>query len=204
MARTKPRTPEQIRADKAERRLAEKLKEHGRALRNDPDWGVAEDTVRQPDVDVSSNSRERVAGAHRTDVFERLYTRKSITRASFESVRRLARDMAERRGEGDKPLLVTGGPVDPEALPAKRRRMILAGIRVDEALAQVGGVNARLLSELIEPTFIVGPALGMWRIIVARLTSVKDRDKQGDVVKDACVALTDAYRALDNRPRRVA
>lgn len=192
--RAKPRTPEQIALDAALRRAAERAR-----LRDPAEWGVSPETAAQPDVVTVPETRTRLAGARRDDVFDRLHARapERFTRAHLDAVRRLERDMAQRRGEVWRPPYlgrIDGGQGSRELVT---RLSLKAAERVEAALGAVGYGRRRILEELIQPTVIRTDAVGSWRVIVALVAKVTDRDKQAALVRDAAEALRAHYAAVD-------
>ncbi len=167
-------------------------------------WGVAADALTLPAnaaVAAVRDGRGRVSYAHRTDVFERLHERGSLSDGQLTAVRRLEQDVGARAGLFRPPSDLV--KVDAQARPGgATERMLEAGRRVDAALAAAGPRCALLLRALVEPGVLAGRSLA-WREVVARETAETNPHAQAARVRTACDNLMLAYQALDGggRPR---
>jgi len=132
--------------------------------------------------------------ARRYDVFQLLYSRKSITPAQLEAVRHLEEDIATSlHADGFRPAarVDTSGSSE-----AKEIRAIEAGNRVAEAYAALTPRQAQLLKALCEPT--TDSQRVNWRQVVIRTLGDHRKAQQADYVILACEALANHYAA----PRR--
>ncbi len=165
-------------------------------------WGVAADALRlasNASVAAVRDSRGRVAHAHRTDVFERLHERGSLSAGQLAAVRRLEQDIGLRAGLFRSATDLV--KVDAQAkVDGATQRMLEAGRRVDSALAASGPRCALLLRALVEPGVLKG-AMVDWREVTARETAETNPHAQAARVRTACDNLMLAYQALDHARR---
>lgn len=196
-SRNKRLTPEQLVERAAQRRAEERQR-----ARDPGAWGVnAEALAAQPDVAVVKAERGKVQTAQRFDVFHTMHARGGLSTAALHAVRRLERDMAERRGVVvDEPS--RGGGVG--ASDHVTQRMIDAGARVDAALSQLQGMAAAVLRELLDPRLLFTNDADRWRAVVRLVTKQARREDQAKIVRISCEALAVVYREADARPRRAA
>lgn len=176
---------------------------------HDPEhWGADPKALRaQPEVVIvwerepRTNKRTgKVQAAQRQDVFHRLHARGALTAVQLTAVRRLEIDMAERRGEGDRP--APGMAVDCSGSRAAiTDRQIAAGQRVDRSLALVGLRSAALLREMVEPTRIPVDQPDRWRVVVSIMAGETRFDQQAATVREACDNLAYAHRTVDQQAR---
>jgi hypothetical protein len=166
-------------------------------------WGLAIealDLAANAGVEAVRDGRGRVISAHRTDVFEILRARGSLSEAELGAARRLETDMGLRAGlfrpDNTYVLVDSQGAVE-----GATQRMIAAGERVEQALAAVGPRQALLLRALIEPGVVHGRVVD-WRAVVARETAEANSHVQAAMVRSACDNLALAYQAVDAQPRR--
>ena len=166
-------------------------------------WGVATEALALPahrEVAAVRDGRGRVAHAHRSDVFERLHERGSLSDAQLAAVRRLEQDVGLRAGLFRPPADLV--KVDAQArTEGATQRMLEAGRRVDAALAASGPRCALLLRALVEPGVLRGASVD-WREVVARETGERNPHAQAARVRTACDNLMLAYQALDHARRR--
>ena len=165
-------------------------------------WGVEASSLALPSnqaVEAVRDSRGRVAHAHRTDVFERLHERGSLSDGQLAAVRRLEQDIGLRAGLFRPPADLV--KVDAQArVEGATQRMLEAGRRVDAALAAVGPRCALLLRALVEPGVLKGAAVD-WRAVVARETAETNPHAQAARVRTACDNLMLSYQAIDHARR---
>ena len=165
-------------------------------------WGVAAEALALPAnqaVEAVRDGRGRVAHAHRTDVFERLHERGSLSDGQLAAVRRLEQDIGARAGLFRAPADLI--KVDAQAkVEGATQRMLEAGRRVDAALAASGPRCALLLRALVEPAILAGRSLD-WREVVVRQTAETNPHAQASRVRTACDNLMLAYQALDHARR---
>ena len=161
-------------------------------------WGVEVSALSLPAhaaVEAVRDGRGRVAHAHRTDVFERLHERGSLSDGQLAAVRRLEQDVGLRAGLFRAPADLV--KVDAQArVEGATQRMLEAGRRVDSALAAAGPRCALLLRALVEPGVLKGAAVD-WREAVARETAETNPHAQAARVRTACDNLMLAYQAID-------
>lgn len=181
--RNKPKTPEQIAADK----LAKRQRDFEAA--NLPD--SAAELTTSDDVEVTRESQKHVLTARRADVFDLL--KPGMAPGAYDAARRLEKDMRIRAGETER-----GNPMPRvDALPAdvaRALRMAAAGERVDRILAGLPIRDALILRCLIEPA-----RDATWRAAVERLTGEDHPHAQGAVVRGVCLNLRDAYASMERR-----
>ena len=165
-------------------------------------WGVAANALALPanrSVEAGRDGRGRVAHAHRTDVFERLHERGSLSDGQLAAVRRLEQDIGLRAGLFRPPAALV--KVDAQArVEGATQRMLEAGRRVDSALAASGPRCALLLRALVEPGVLKGAAVD-WREVTARETAETNPHAQAARVRTACDNLMLAYQAIDHTRR---
>lgn len=190
--RTKPKSPEAMLAERAARLAAARMKDFEAT-------GLQPEAALLPansNVEVRRKGPAHDGGARRTDVFDAL--RDGMMRGAYDAARRLERDMAERRGEAEgrsggrilQRIDCAGGAGGPDGVAVARLdRALGAGDRVDRALARIGGRDALLLGELIEPT----TAGRGWREIVRAVTGEENPVAQAAAVRAACANLAMAY-----------
>lgn len=184
---------------------------------HDPEhWGADPKALRhQPGVNIvwerepRTNKRTgKVQAAQRQDVFHRLHARGALTDVQLTAVRRLETDMAERRGEGDRP--APGMAVDCSGSRAAiTDRQIAAGDRIDGhaprgVLLRVGLRDAVLLREMLDPRRVMPTSSDgldgrpeRWRTVVTLVAGESRYDHQTTVLKGACDNLALAYREID-------
>ena len=175
-----------------------------RAQAADPrGWGVDAEALALPAnraVATVRDGRGRVSHAHRTDVFERLHERGSLSHGQLAAARRLERDMGLRAGLFRPPSDLV--KVDAQAkTEGATQRMLEAGQRVESALSASGPRCALLLRALIERPAVQGQLVD-WREVVARETAETNPHAQAAVVRTACDNLMLAYQAVCQAARR--
>ncbi|MFZ5871072.1 MAG: hypothetical protein ACOYXW_11175 [Actinomycetota bacterium] len=211
--RAGPADPQAIQAARAER-LAEQRHAERLVQRNPEAWGVSAEIVKLPtsrDVSLRRGAGEQVLAAKRSDAFDLLHGRGSLTDEQHRAARRLFRDWCLRAGvrDGERQVLekIDGGRADPSAIVTDA--MVDAGRRIAQALKGdrqlgvqgVGPVNARLFHALISPLVDEGQ-IRVWRVIVEQVTGETEAHAQGAVVRQACEALRLVYDELDEARRR--
>ena len=157
-------------------------------------------TRADPGAGVKGNEKR----AQRQDVFARLYARSALTTPQLDAVRRLERDMAERRGEGDGGGGGLGTRVDCARPIPVSDRSIAAAERVEAAFARIGRRDAELLTELLEPRRVLTTEAERWRVVVRLITGETHSHAQGAAIRAAADNLAQAYRECDHSPRRAA
>jgi hypothetical protein len=185
--RNKPRTPEQIAADKAAKLAAQRAIDFAAVGLQ----ALASTLPANEDISIQREGQKTKETARRMDAFDALQD--GMHPGAFDAARRLERDMRIRRGEHDR-----GRPsmrVDSDGGRDRTDQAIEAGERVDAVLAKIGERDAWLLSELIYPS--TGRA---WRETVAYVTGESHAHAQGAVVRSACENLRIGYEALERAP----
>lgn len=185
-ARAKPKTPEQIAAEKRARLLRER----------DQDFAAADlpgaRLVQQANIHVRRAGRQNVQTARRADAFDAL--REGMPPGCYDAARRLERDVLIRRGESDGGRTmqrIDGGN------GCREDQIVEAGRRVDAVMKHLSPRDGWLLMELIEP----GPGRDTWRKVVGYITGEASPHAQAAAVRAACVNLRDAY---EHSARRAA
>lgn len=185
---------------RAEAQHAERLRS-----RHPGEWGVSAEIFVLPtasDVQATLDHRGQVLAANRSDAYDLLHGRGSLSDEQHRAARRLFRDMALASGvrlDAVYELLaekIDGDRSDPGA---PNQVMIDASKRAHLALGGVGPVNARLLRTLNE-TMIAGE-IRPWRAIVQRVTGETEEKAHGALVRGACESLVLVYREADERRR---
>jgi len=184
----KPKSPEQIAAEKALRRSQDFA-----AVGLAPD---AATLAKHADVDIRRANQQQVDTARRLDAFEAL--KDGMAPGAYDAARRLERDMLIRRGEGDRGRRMAR--VDSDRATDHTDDAIAAGQRIREALAGVGDRDAFLLTELLDASPAHRLARPTWREVVAYVTGERNEHAQAGVVRNVCANLAAAY----DRPARKA
>lgn len=196
----KPKSPQQIAADKALRRsqdfAAVGLSDDAAMLQaNDPVEVTRAGSVRVDgktvDIDV----------ARRLDAFEAL--RPSMDRETFagayDAARRFERDVLRSLGQHDHGR--TPDRVDCEQAAFGRVDAIIdASKRVQRIKDRLSERDAWMLTEMIAPT----REWRDWRHTVGHITGESNQNAQGAAVRAACVCLRDAYMRHDAASRKAA
>lgn len=192
--RNKPKTPEQIAAEKkAQRERAFEvvgLQPEAASLPTSADIEVTRDGE-QRDGD---GKKVAVNSAMRTDAFTAL--RQGMDVGAYDAARRLERDILKRRNESDKgrPMeRIDTGLFVPRAVLA----LIEVGKTVDSVLSKIGDRDAWLLHELIAPRKETAIRCTSWRDTVAYITGETHHHCQGAAVRAACANLKAAYDRHD-------
>lgn len=146
--------------------------------------------------------RGRTFAAYRSDVFDLLQGRRTLTSAHVAAARRLQADVAARAGQCRTEGNASG--VKPEFSPYRtgvQPSMVEAGKRVDAILKGCGPSVAKLLRRLVvEPIERAELVADEWRAIVQSATAVKDLGAQSILVRVACDDLVESYRSWDAQP----
>ncbi len=189
--RAKPKSPEQIAAEKAAARMqdfeAVGMSGSAASLANYASVEVIRTGERREERTVDHDL------ARRLDAFEAL---KSSMKAkeyagAYDAARRLETDIQTRLGLGDKGHGMDR--VDCQSRKDKTDAMLAAGEKVDSVLALMPDRDAWLLTEIISPSL----PYPTWRAIVGRITGETQANAQGAVVRSACVNLREAYVKLE-------
>lgn len=151
-------------------------------------------------VVIELATRKNVERARRYDCFALLHSRKAISDAGEQAVRRLQEDIAtlHRTAGADRlDVVVDGG----KKTFGFGYAQLVATENVHIALVSMEDIDrAHLLLKLIEPDVIHGQTVN-WRGVVSRVTG-EHRDKhQAEWVSSACEALAEAYRLIDHEPK---
>jgi hypothetical protein len=186
--RNKPKTPEQI--------AAEKIAKRGRDLEavNLPADGAILD--KQSDIDVTRAGQKREGqkvdgdSARRLDAFAAL--KDGMAPGAYDSARRFELAIAVRRGEADR-----GIPTERVDRTAGHvtDTMISAAEEVEAVVDRLPPRDWWLLMELIAPSV----PRESWRASVAFITGETHAHAQGAAVRCACVNLRDAYLAWERK-----
>lgn len=197
--RRKPASPEQIAAQAAERRLAERA-----ADRNPQAWGANLDSLAMTAnatvvVKMDKTKSRTIQTAKRMDAFAAL--EEGMPVASYVAARRLQADITIRKGEQDRGRNLDR--VDCDSQTDRTDAMIAAAKRIEAVFARIGGHTQWLLTELASPSDVMRLNHTTWRTIVQYITGEEDAMSQGAAVRHACRELAVAYAELDRLPRRV-
>jgi hypothetical protein len=179
--RNKPKTPEQIAADK----LAKRQRDFEAA--NLPD--SAAELTTSDDVEVTRESQKHVLTARRADVFDLL--KPGMAPGAYDAARRLELDYRIRAGHAEGGS--TGERVDC-TLGRTTDLMIAAAERIEDVNRRLPIRDQLLLRCLIEPS-----RDETWRHAIDRLTGETNAHAQGAVVRGACLNLRDAYASMERR-----
>ena len=180
-SKSKPKTPEQIAAEKLARRA-----------RDFEAVGLHPEAAALPahdDVEARRQDQKHAAGARRVDVLDAL--KEGMQPGAYDAARRLEHDMLLRRGEGDRGRAMAR--VDCEGRGDRTDEMIAAAERIEAVLSRIGDRDAFLLSELLDPSPAARLARPTWRAAVAYVTGETHTHAQAAVVRSACANLRAAY-----------
>ena len=148
---------------------------------------------------VTTDPAGRVISARRSNVFNLLLARGTITPNQHDAAYRLAQDWATWKGldgKGERSEFVDGGAGSAELVTD---RMISAGRRIVDAFWGVGHQHIALLSAFMVATVEEDRPMA-WRGIVQRTSGETVRDRQTVAVVGALEALRSVYE----QPRREA
>jgi len=186
--RNKPKTPEQIQAERLIRRAREleavNVQPESAALPTSEDIEVTRKGQKRGDQKADRD------GARRLDAFSAL--KDGMAPGAYDAVRRFEADICTRRGESDKG--PSGERVDRTA-GLVTDAMLMAAERIEAVVARLPPRDWWLLMELISPR----KDWGGWRNTVAYITGETHQHAQGAAVRAACVNLRDAYEAMERR-----
>lgn len=196
MAKRRPRSPDQILAEAAERR-----RQSFAAVGLSPEMA---DLVTHSDIDITRKAEKREGGktvednsARRMDAFGALKDGMQV--GCYDAARRLERDILTRRGEGDKGQRLAR--VDCEGGRDLADLIVAAGEACDAIQARLSPRDWWLLNDLIAPAV---ERSGGWRGRVAYITGETNWNAQGAAVRSACVNLRDAYEAWEREGAKKA
>jgi hypothetical protein len=180
--RTRPKSPEQIAAERRALAFAEVgLQMSASTLRSNAD------------IRAERETRGHTARARRQDAFEAL--RESMVTGAYDAARRLERDIIMAKGEHDQGRHLER--VDNEQAGDRTDAMIDASKRRDRVLQHVGQRDGWLLRELISPNPQTRLSAIEWRDIVAYVTGEENPHAQAAAVRAACANLVAAYEKAD-------
>jgi hypothetical protein len=179
--RTKPKTPEQIAADKASARAL--------AFAEVGMQAAASTLKANADIQAEAKTREHTARARRMDAFEHL--KEGMGKGHYDAARRLERDITISRGEHDRGRSLDR--VDNDKATDRTDAMIAASKRVEHALARIGERDGWLLTQLIAPAIHVALSATTWRDVVSYITGEENPHAQAAVVRAACANLAAVY-----------
>lgn len=149
---------------------------------------------------VKLDQRRRVVSAYRSNVFNLLRERGTITPNHFDAAYRLSLEWAAWKGmdgqpEGGNAGFVDGGGGCQEIVTD---RMINAGKRVAQILSSIERAERRLIEEFMVATVEQDRAM-VWRAIVTKATGEQVRDRQTALVVAALEALRQVFQ--DEKPQ---
>lgn len=181
----KPKTPEQIAAEKAARQLAER-RQGFEAVGLQPD---AATLIANAEIEVDREGRKNAERARRADWLDQL--KPGMAPGCYDAARRLETDFRIRAGEGDAGLSLQR--VDCTA-GLTSDLMIAAGQRIEAVLRLMPLRDGLLFRSINQPKLDA-----TWRDTVKRLTGEANPHAQAAVVRGACLNLRDAYQAMERR-----
>ncbi len=155
--------------------------------------------LRAQGATVTTDRGGKIISARRSNVFNLLLARKTITQNQHDAAYRLATDWAIWKGldgKGERSEAVDGGSGSAELVTD---RMIQAGRRVFMVIGGLREDREALLAAFMVATVEEDRPM-MWRGVVERVLGETVRDKQTAAVVDALEAL----RAVYEQPRRAA
>lgn len=152
--------------------------------------------LQQQGATVKTDRAGKIVSAFRSNVFNLLRDRGTITANHHDAAHRLVLDWAAWKGLEGRPEQVGGGSGSAELITD---RMVLAGKRVEWALSQVPPVSRLLLERLVGDT-VEQDRPRVWRVQVKEAIGEESRDRQAQAVVDALEAL----RVVFQEPRRAA
>lgn len=149
---------------------------------------------------VKLDQRRRVVSAYRSNVFNLLRERGTITPNHFDAAYRLSLEWAAWKGmdgrpEGGNAGFVDGGGGCQEIVTD---RMINAGKRVQAILSTIARTERRLIEEFMVATVEQDRAM-VWRALVIKATGEQVRDRQTALVVAALEALRQVFQ--DEKPQ---
>lgn len=179
--KSKPKTPDQIAAEKLARRRTDfeavgLQAEAAQLIANAP-------------VEIRREGQRNAETARRADAFDAL--KDGMAPGAYDAARRLEHDYRVRSGEAER-----GRGADRVSCTAGFTSdvMIKAAERIEEVERRLALRDALLLRALIEPKIDA-----TWRATVERLTAETLPHAQAAIVRWACVNLRDAYASLERR-----
>lgn len=145
-------------------------------------------------VIVTLDARRQIVSARRSNVFQLLLSRNTITPNQYDAAYRLGEDWAQwkgldGKGEGGDAGYVDGGSGCAELVTD---RMINAGKRVASILSDTPPIEAKLIRAFMVATVEEDRPM-VWRGIVLRETGETVRDRQTQLVVAALELLRQAY-----------
>jgi hypothetical protein len=184
-AKSKPKTPQQIAAEKAEK-LAAARRQNFEAVGLQ---SAAADLAANADIEVEREGQKNAERARRADAFDAL--KDGMAPGAYDAARRLEYDYRIRYGEAERGR--AGERVDCTLGPTNDA-MIAAADRIEE-------VNLRLpLRDTLVLRCLIMPQIdATWRAAIERLTGESNPHAQAAVVRGACLNLRDAYASLERR-----
>ncbi|WP_269715790.1 hypothetical protein [Caulobacter sp. NIBR2454] len=189
MPRKKPKSPEQIAAEKAIKAAKERAQDF-EAVGLAPDQSAL---AANSDVLVHRTDAKTFIRARRMDAFEAL--RRPNDNGAYNASRRLEQDMMIRMDLHDR-----GRPlerVDGERKTDRTDAICDAAKRVNAVLNLIGRRDGWLLTELIAPSASLNLSAGTWRDVVAYVTGEENGHAQAAVVRSAQANLAAAYQTVD-------
>lgn len=183
MPRKKPSDPQEIARKRAERQATEqeisRLRDQGARVTLDPS--------------------RRIMSAYRSNVFNLLLERRTITPNHHDAALRLVISWAAWKaldGSPDRVGKVDGGSGDQRALVTDR--MLRGGREVASAFEAVPAPLGKLLDAFMVATVEEDRPMA-WRGIVERVLGITDRNKQATKVAEMCEALRVHYEGANHR-----
>ena len=140
-------------------------------------------------VEIRKIGRELFA--RRSSWMDRLLSKGS---EEWTAVNRLSDLFAQRLGHDDR---MSGG-ISSGSRSLVSDRMLEAAETIDDVFRHIGAQDRSLLTELISPKSVITcPDVDRWRLVVAMVTGIRQRDAQSAVVKMAAQNLAAAMVTYD-------
>ena len=152
---------------------------------------IAEAKRAAPGETVEIRKIGRELFARRSSWMDRLLSKGS---EEWTAVNRLSDLFAQRLGHDDR---MSGG-ISSGSRSLVSDRMLEAAETIDDVFRHIGAQDRSLLTELISPKSVITcPDVDRWRLVVAMVTGIRQRDAQSAVVKMAAQNLAAAMVTYD-------
>lgn len=128
----------------------------------------------------------KILSARRSNVFNLLLARKTITQNQHDAVMRLADLWAIWKGcdgGGGRPEKVDGGSGSAELVTD---RQLVAGRQVQAIMNRIGPTDRALIRAFMYDYVETGQTITVWRVTVERITRITNKDQQAAPVKTMC------------------
>lgn len=158
------------------------------------------DALRARGLTVTCDAAYNIIVTQRLDVFALLHSRKSLTQAQLDAVRRLEEKQAIANGHERPEQSFDRVDKSSDGAPGQNitQSMIDAQADLRTIYLTTGGKSSELLIALTQPQEGI---LTRWRETVQRITGEHDERAQGAMIRAACENLASAWQGFDYRAR---